>query len=272
MALDPDELGYFIDQVGAAARVMGISDGEATTITTNMGLNLGLRCRAPVAIVAGKPAQPQGICTDATCELAPNPDCAAYDYPDGISPEPALVHPTPSSSPSPSASPAPVKKKSNVLPIAVGVAVPVGLILIALIAWLVIRQRRKVSALETRLSRVEGTSTPGYGMASDKASYTVAHSEATPTLASAGLARDSQATGSFYDPHTSTYMHHSPDHRPFSGDAFNNSSTAHQSYPPNTTHSQPQFESTSPQTGAPPARSPSGAVPLRPGQPPQEMA
>lgn len=165
----------------------------------------------------------------------------------------------PTSSATPTAASKP-KKKSIVLPIAIGVAVPVGLLLIALVAWLIIRSRKKVSALESRLGRVEETSGHGYGPSSDKASYMVAQSETTPTLASPGLHRERQASGSFCDPHTSTYIHHSPDSRPFSGEPFNCHS-AHVS-----THSQSRLG------GIGSAGSPSIAVSSRPDHPPQEMA
>jgi hypothetical protein len=287
MALGPNELGYMIQNVGLSALVLGMTPDESNNITTKMNTGLNFRCKPPVALTPGGTPGPNSICTDKTCPLAPNPDCSAYSFKDGISPQPQLVHPLPSSSAAPNTTvtATAVPGKTNVIPIAVGIAVPVGIIALVGIGFLIFRSRRKVARLEDRLSRVEGTSTPGYGMggiASDKASYIGhAHSEVTPTIGSVGLARDSQqsAPGTFYDPNTSTYMHHSPDHRPFSGDMFNQSQTQQPHFngaamQPNhfeQSHSPPPMEQTSPQPNVP-VRSPSGAVPLRPGQPPQEMA
>lgn len=262
MALDPNELGYFIEQVGLAAKTVGISDTEANTITSSMSRNLNYRCLPPVAVIPGGPVGPQSMCTDSTCDLANNAVCSAYDYPGGISPRPALVNGVVETTPSATPSATPMqRKKSNVLPIAIGVAVPVGILLIALTAWLVIRSRRKISDLNARLDRVEGSSTPGFGMSSDKASYMVAQSEATPTLATAALHPPS---GTFYDPHTSTYIHHSPDPRPFSGEPFSGSNELHG----HTAHASLQ----SGFGGMNPVRSSSGAVTIRTGQPPHEMA
>lgn len=86
MALDPNELGWFIENVGLAARSVGISEREANIITSSMSRSLNLRCLPPIAVLPGGPVAPQGLCTDATCELAPNAACTAYDFPNGISP------------------------------------------------------------------------------------------------------------------------------------------------------------------------------------------
>lgn len=126
MSLSPDELGYFIQQVGGAALVVGLTQDEANNITTKMSTSLTFRCRPPASLSPGGPAGPQSICTDKDCPLAPNADCSAYDFDNGTSPDPALVNgavsisSTASSTPTSTRSAVPnTSHKSNTIPIAV---------------------------------------------------------------------------------------------------------------------------------------------------------
>ena len=183
MALDPFELGYFIEQVGLAGQLVGLTADEAEGIQNKMDQSLTYRCRANSALFPGGIVGPQSICTDKSCPLAPNSNCSDYDFDNGTSPAPALVNeaaspssssssvaPSKTSSPSGSASPKPVAASSShkTTDIAVGVAVPVGVLLLALLAFLIIRSRRRVAALENRLTRVEGGE-PAYGIGNDGA-------------------------------------------------------------------------------------------------------
>ncbi|KAF2663139.1 hypothetical protein BT63DRAFT_380420 [Microthyrium microscopicum] len=201
MALNPDELGYFIQQVGLAAQLGGLSTTEATTITTNMGNGLTYRCKAPAPLFPGGVVGPQTICTDASCPISPNADCSAYDVNNGTSPSPALVNgqaapsvslsPTNSSTPTNTPAAASSDSHKKTVDIAVGVAVPVGVIALALVAFLFWRQKRKMHEMETRISRVEGGTTPSHTLGSDTQSHI---GEYPPGMASLNWAtRQSQA-------------------------------------------------------------------------------
>jgi hypothetical protein len=169
MALDPFEVGYFIEQVGLAAQLVGLTPKEANTLTTALGEGVTYRCRPAVVLFKGGVPGPQSICTDSSCPLAPNADCSAYDFDNGTSPQPALVNgqvlppaPTHSSSSNTSSStnttsppPTSNSRRHKTVDIAVGVAVPVGVMILALLGFLFYRQRRKMAALENRISRFE---------------------------------------------------------------------------------------------------------------------
>jgi hypothetical protein len=186
MSLDPDELGYFIAQIGDAAQVIGLTPDEANVITSRMSTGLTFRCKPPSAITPGGIPGPQSICTDEECPLAPESDCTAYDFNNGTSPDPtpvngAVIQPSSASSTTPvssatssaSSNPSSSNSKSSnskIIPIAVGVAVPVGVIAIALIAFLIWRQKRKMSKLEDRLTQIEGEGT-NHGAPSEIMSY-----------------------------------------------------------------------------------------------------
>jgi len=185
MALDPNELGYFIQQVGLAAQSVGLTSDEAEVIMTNMNAGLNYRCRPDSALFPGGVVGPQSICTDESCPLAPNYDCSVYDFDNGTSPQPQLVNggssassssasaTSTTSTPSSSSSSTPAPSSSHkTVDIAVGVAVPVGVIAIALIGFLIWRYQRKMALLENRLSRVEVGGTPtGRIIGSDTASH-----------------------------------------------------------------------------------------------------
>jgi len=202
--------------------VVGLTQDEATTIKTRMSTSLTFRCRPPVAITPGGPAGPQSICTDKDCPLAPNADCSAYDFNNGTSPDPALVNGQVVSSSTATSSPTSSNTaassghhSSKTLPIAVGVAVPVGLILIALIAFLIIKQRKKVKTLENRLTKIEAAP-PSHGF--DHSSYNPPSEPARSTIG--GPPQNYQnPTSPLYDQsnHTSSQQF-SPDMRHFSGD------------------------------------------------------
>ena len=157
-ALNPDELGYFIEQVGLASQSVGLTLNEATSVTNNMNEGFAYRCKPVSALVAGGIPGPQSVCTDSSCPLAPNYDCSAYDFNNGTSTPPQEVHGPPSSSASPiqTSSPTitPSSDHNKTVGIAVGVAVPLGVIALALLGFLFFR--RKMAALENRLGRIEG--------------------------------------------------------------------------------------------------------------------
>jgi hypothetical protein len=242
MSLDPYDLGYFIDQVEGAARVIGLTAGEAAAIKQEMSSSLTFRCKPKVAITPGAPLGPQSICTNKDCPLDPNPDCSAYDLNNGTSPEPELVNgpaapssssatvsPSASGIPSNTSTPIPASHSSSkIIPIAVGVAVPVGIILIAIIAFVVLRSRRKMKKLENRLTQMEAKKTEPSARvfsSSDKDSYFAPSEPARSTVGSPPP--PVQQTSSMHDRRVSSYsQQYNTDSRHVSVDQALNSQRA----------------------------------------------
>ena len=100
MSLDPNEVGYFISQVGLAAASFGVASSDITIVANALVSYFDYRCTPPMTIVPGAGPQLQEICGDPTCPLAPTPKC--YYYPSsGIEPAPqtaASCQSSPSSS------------------------------------------------------------------------------------------------------------------------------------------------------------------------------
>jgi hypothetical protein len=223
MSLDPDDLGYFISQVGAAAQVVGLTSDEANSITTQMSTGLTYRCKPPTAITPGGPLGPQSICTNAKCPLAPGAVCSAYNFDNGTSPDPApvngVVTPTPtanSTAPPAATSGAPSSNNRKTVKIAVGVAVPVGVIAIALISYLIYQQRKEIGNLEDRLTQVEGNGT-SHGIPSEIGSL---KGQMEPQMASLNTVRNSQATIATSQGHISSYQQYSLDAQHYIQDQY----------------------------------------------------
>jgi len=94
MSLDPNEIGYFISQVGAAAACLGVSSADVTIVGGVLESYFGYRCSPPRAIGALS-AQLDSICENAACPLDPNADCGLYQQqgyaPYDAEPEPAVA-------------------------------------------------------------------------------------------------------------------------------------------------------------------------------------
>lgn len=88
MALDPNEIGYFISQVGLAALSFGVSQDDANTVGMVLMSYFGYRCSPPLAITTSTPYK-QSICGDKTCPKDPHPVCYLYPW-YGIDPEPKM--------------------------------------------------------------------------------------------------------------------------------------------------------------------------------------
>ncbi len=90
MALDANELGYFITQVGLSAASFGVAASDVTDVANALTSYFDYRCLAPTAIVPGQGPQLNSICLASSCPLAPNhPTCFLYDLDHGSSPQPA---------------------------------------------------------------------------------------------------------------------------------------------------------------------------------------
>jgi hypothetical protein len=77
MALDPNEVGYFISQVGAAAVCLGVSVADATAVGGILESYFGFRC-SPPRTIANLGPQLNSICENAACPLDPDADCGLY--------------------------------------------------------------------------------------------------------------------------------------------------------------------------------------------------
>ncbi len=79
MALDPYQMGYFIQEVAASARSFGVAESDITAAGNALNMLFNYRCEAPMTVVPSGGAMLQSMCTDATCPLAANATCSAYD-------------------------------------------------------------------------------------------------------------------------------------------------------------------------------------------------
>lgn len=92
MNISPEEIGYFITQVGLAASSFGVSKEDITAVGESLGKTFGYRCAPPAVVVPSQGAHTQSICQAETCPLSPtNAMCSAYD---DESVEPLVVNAT----------------------------------------------------------------------------------------------------------------------------------------------------------------------------------
>jgi hypothetical protein len=79
MALDPFQMGYFIEQVGLAATSFGVTVEDATAAGMALTKLFDYRCSPPTTVVKAQGPQLQSMCTDPSCLLDPMPQCALED-------------------------------------------------------------------------------------------------------------------------------------------------------------------------------------------------
>ena len=70
MALNPFEVSYFIEQVGASAASWGVSPDDVKLVGSTLQSLFGLKCGAATSVLPGSPAELQSICIDVSCLLA----------------------------------------------------------------------------------------------------------------------------------------------------------------------------------------------------------
>lgn len=102
MSLDPNEIGYFISQVGAAAASFGVASSDITIVAGALMKYFGYRCTPPETIVSGP--QLDSICVDPACPLDPMADCHLYPW-WGVSPSPKTASQCMSAGTTPTAAP-----------------------------------------------------------------------------------------------------------------------------------------------------------------------
>jgi hypothetical protein len=79
MNLGPEELGYFISQVGLSAASFGVAENDVIAVGESLNKAFGYRCAPPAVIVPSQGAQLQSVCLAEECPLSPNNTCSAYD-------------------------------------------------------------------------------------------------------------------------------------------------------------------------------------------------
>jgi len=80
MDLSYAQVGYFIQQVALSGASFGVAESDLAGVGTALNSLFGYRCAAAVTVIPAQGPQLQSICTDAaTCPLAPNNTCSAYD-------------------------------------------------------------------------------------------------------------------------------------------------------------------------------------------------
>lgn len=78
MALDSAQVGYFISQVGLAAKSFGVADSDITKVADALTGLFDMKCAAPATAIKSQGAQLQSICTADDCKQASNATCSAY--------------------------------------------------------------------------------------------------------------------------------------------------------------------------------------------------
>ncbi|CAK1356001.1 hypothetical protein CB0940_00338 [Cercospora beticola] len=80
MGLNNAEVGYFITQVGLAAKSFGVTDDDVTAVGTALTNAFGYRCAPPAAIPPTASAELQAICIAEDCPIATeSATCDAYE-------------------------------------------------------------------------------------------------------------------------------------------------------------------------------------------------
>lgn len=85
MVLDPNQMGYFIQQVGLSAASFGVADADVKAAGTALNKLFNHRCEPKETVVPAQGPAFQSICIDKSCPLADNATCAAQPTP----PEPS---------------------------------------------------------------------------------------------------------------------------------------------------------------------------------------
>lgn len=62
MALDPNQLGYFIENVGLSAASFGVTSSDVAAVGTALMNAFGYRCLPPASIPPFEPPALQSIC------------------------------------------------------------------------------------------------------------------------------------------------------------------------------------------------------------------
>ncbi|KAL4811354.1 hypothetical protein BDV18DRAFT_155959 [Aspergillus unguis] len=77
MVLDPNEVGYFVQQVGLSAASFGVAKSDIDAVAESLNKLFGMRCAPKMTAIPEQGPQFQSVCTDESCPLADNATCAA---------------------------------------------------------------------------------------------------------------------------------------------------------------------------------------------------
>ena len=78
MALDQNQVGYFIQQVGLSAASFGVATADVTAVGKALTALFDYRCAPNTTVVPEQGPQLQSICIADTCPIAMNATCSAY--------------------------------------------------------------------------------------------------------------------------------------------------------------------------------------------------
>ncbi|CAK3933114.1 Hypothetical predicted protein [Lecanosticta acicola] len=78
MALDVNEVGWFIQNVGLSAASFGVSNDDVMAVGTALNNAFGYRCSPAMSIPKTATAEPQSICIADDCPISPNATCSLY--------------------------------------------------------------------------------------------------------------------------------------------------------------------------------------------------
>lgn len=79
MALDPYQMGYFIQQVGLAATSLGVTADDAAAAGMALTKLFDYRCSPPTTVVQAQGPRLQSMCDDPSCPLDPMSQCGLED-------------------------------------------------------------------------------------------------------------------------------------------------------------------------------------------------
>jgi len=93
MALEPEEITWFIMNVGLAATSFGVTTEDATAVGTTLNTVFNAACEPAMALLPNTDPVLNSMCLGEDCPLAMNSNCTAYDTTNsnGTQPEPSTV-------------------------------------------------------------------------------------------------------------------------------------------------------------------------------------
>lgn len=94
MNLDPNQLGYFVQQVALAGASFGVAKEDLEGVGTALNQLFGLRCAPPVEVIKSQGPQLQAICVQQSCPLSPDAVCNQYEAPISSASSTATTGPT----------------------------------------------------------------------------------------------------------------------------------------------------------------------------------
>jgi len=78
MDLGPNEVGYFIQQVGLAAQSFGVTSDDVSTVGTLLSSIFDVQCGPATTVIPAQGPQLQSICIQSGCTQAANASCGLY--------------------------------------------------------------------------------------------------------------------------------------------------------------------------------------------------